>query len=128
MVDLVSDVVNLIIGEELAEAVDVDIFKDFIPDAPNDIVVVSEYSGSDIHPFANASVRSIQILCRAKTPSKAREKCWKLFDMFTNKIPMTQIGNHTCILALRNSPFKMEVDSKNRHLYVFNMGVTISFR
>lgn len=128
MVDLIGDVANLIIGEELAQAVDVDIFKDFIPDNPDDIVVVSEYSSLQVVAFANASVRSIQIVCRSKSNSKAREKCWKIFDTFLSRIPITTIGGRTCVLAIRNAPFKMEVDKKNRHLYVFNMGVTINFK
>lgn len=127
MVDLIGDIVNIIIEEQLAEAADVDIFKDFIPENPDDIVVVSEYSSLAVVPFANASVRSIQILCRAKSASKAREKCWKIFDSFLSKLPMTTIGGRTCVLALRNAPFKIEVDKKNRHLYVFNMGITINF-
>ena len=126
MVDLIGDIAKLIIEHKLAEAVDSDIFKDFIPDEPNDIVVVSEYSGTNVVPFANASVRSIQILCRAKTPSRAREKCWNIFNLFVDLMPITQIGERTCVLALRNSPFKMEVYKKNRHSYVFNMGITIN--
>lgn len=128
MVDLIKDVVDIIIEEELAKAVDVDIFKDFIPDSSDDIVVVSEYTSLEVVPFANASVRSIQILCRSKSSNKAREKCWKIFDTFLSRIPITTIGGRTCVLALRNAPFKIEVDKKNRHLYVFNMGVTINFK
>lgn len=113
------------ISNKLAVAVDKDVFRDYKPDSPDACIVITEYQGSGYNIFAQCNVRSIQILVRDKAPAKARGKIYEIFDLLCTQSSVVTLPVGPAVIELRDTPFKLQVDQKARHEYVFNMGVAI---
>lgn len=125
--DVLSDIIQFIVSMGLATEKDVDIFKDYVPDSPNSCIAISEYEGTDPAVFTRTSIRSIQILVRDPLGSNAKQKSWDIYNMLYKEDLFIDIGTRRCIISMRNTPFKMSVDSQRRTSYVFNFGLTTNF-
>lgn len=127
MATLLEDIVQYIIDNNLAVATGTDIFYDFEPDEPTNVIVVREYDGrgSDL-PAETGCVRYVQITTRNKqlTPAKAlANSIYKLFirpDENINNLP----NERWCIFSPKNTPIKLRVDNKNRIICGFNIAIT----
>jgi hypothetical protein len=124
---LLEDIINNIIGAGLATAKDTDIFKDYVPPIPDSCIIVSEYQGSPVADFTDVSVRSVQVMVRNLSKVSAKQLCWSIFQLFCYPTKIVNLRTRICIVANRNTPFKIGVDEKNRAQYVFNMGITTNF-
>jgi hypothetical protein len=127
MNDLLLDVINYIIAQGCATKKDVDIFKDYSPDSPDECVIIYEYNGSAPAPFTEVSVRSIQIVVRGFKSQACKALSWKIFKTLHPENKMMNIGTRKCIIANRNTPGKIGVDENRRYLYAFNLGITTNF-
>lgn len=127
MTDLLLEVINHIVSAQLANAKDVDIFKDYSPSSPDSCVIVYEYQGSAPAPFTDISVRSVQIVARAKNSQEAKAKAWSIYHIFHAEDNLITLNNQVRIIACRNTPIKIGVDELNRYLYAFNLGITTNF-
>ena len=126
MTDILLLVIDYLIAQEVATAKDVDIFKDFYPETPDQCISVFEYSGVGPAPQTNTSVRSIQIACRSKSGQQAMQKCWQCYEALFEESLIVSLGEHKCIVAMRNTPIKIDRDDEQRTIYAFNMGITIN--
>lgn len=124
MGDLLDDIIQYIIANSLANKKDSDIFKDYSPKEPDNCIIVYEYAGSSPAPFTDISVRSIQIVCRAKDNKIAKPKCWSIYKLFHKEDLMIQLNARKCIIEMRNTPIKIGVDEQNRNLWAFNFALT----
>ncbi len=127
MGDLLEDVIQYIIDAGLATEKDVDIFKDYSPKEPDSCTIVYEYNGSVPAMFTHTSVRSVQITSRAKSAKNAKLKSWQIYTALYKEDLNITLGVHKALIALRNTPIKIDVDEKNRYLWAFNVAITINF-
>ncbi len=124
---LIENIINYLIAKECAVAKDTDIFQDFVPDNPDDIIAILEYTGSAPAMFTSTSNRSLQVVVRAKTFTAARDKSWKIFNTLYREDLHFNETNLQGLIFMRQTPFKLLVDSASRTTFVFNFSLTISF-
>ena len=123
---LLDNTIQYIIDNGLATAKDTDIFKEYAPKTPDDCTIVYEYNGSPPAMFTNMSVRSIQIVSRAKTQAVAKPQAWNLYKLFHQDSLQITLGTQKAIIKMRNTPIKIGVDELGRCLWAFNMALTIN--
>jgi hypothetical protein len=100
----------------------IDTFRDFAPNAPNNLVVLFEYGGVP----GLADVRNVQVMVRNVDPDAAKQKAWSIFKELD--VPEDRIlyltDTRWAIIAARQTPFKIGVDENNRILWGFNLAIT----
>jgi hypothetical protein len=128
MQPLLLDIAEFLIEAGLCEGDGLDIFRDFIPEEPDSLVALLEYSGSPTLMVDPASHRSVQVTVRDKSADTARETALEIYKLFvdkrdeTGKIHFTP--NRWGQMYLRQTPFKYKTDGNGRVYYGFNLGVT----
>lgn len=127
MGDLLEDIINFIISAGLATKKDTDIFKDYSPKEPDKCIIIYEYAGSTPGVFTDLSVRSIQVVCRAKAAKDAKALSWLIYKALYKEDLNITLGARKALIALRNTPNKIDVDEKNRYLWAFNVAITTNF-
>jgi hypothetical protein len=122
---LLLDIVNYLISKGLATADGEDIFRDFIPEAPDNIVVLYEYAGDSALYYESSVNRSIQISVRDVSADNARMKALDIYKALlsdTARVDFTD--TRWGMVYLRQPPFKIDIDKQNRVTYGFNVGIT----
>lgn len=122
--DLLLDIVNKMIAQGFATEKDTDIFKDYKPDSPDSCIVISEYNGSTAPTLSEMNVRSIQVLVRESNSNTAMSRSWDIFTAWKSAEMVSDILDTPSIIAMRNTPVKINIDSQERVEYAFNMGIT----
>ena len=125
---LLLDIATFLISKNVAEGDGKDIFRDFVPEDPDNIIVMMEYSGDPASPHDSALHRSVQILARNKDADAARQKAVSIFEAFRQNqtedgrvdLTSTRWGQ----IYLRQPPFMLKRDNNQRTFYAFNMGIT----
>jgi hypothetical protein len=132
---LLYDLVLYLQSKGLVQEDGVDVFRDYAPDQPEEIVVLGEYSGDSLASAGygtiavptNLSHRSIQVLARSMDADKARDKAQAIFKAFLAVDEAARIDftdERWGQVYLRQSPFRVKNDQAGRVYYGFNMGVT----
>lgn len=104
----------------------IDCFRDSLPDDPDNVVSLTEYPGSPGTPFMQEVHRNIQIVTRSINADSARTLALSLYkSLETNesrRIDFTdsRMGQ----VYLRQPPFKINYDDRQRTTYGFNIGIT----
>lgn len=126
MSDLLLDLVQYLTSEGLVQGDGVDAFRDFSPDQPDNVVVLYEYAGMPTRAGDESSDRNVQITVRNVNPAQARQKIHQIFNLLDT--PLERIHDVTvsrwAVMYARQTPFKLRVDEKGRHIYALNLGVT----
>lgn len=127
MSDLLKDLKNYILAElftEFDEETDDNfIFLDSLPDAPDTVIVISEYTGRDRDVIDE---RRIQILCRDTSYSSAKTQANSIRNLFSpagNPEKTHFLGESADRLVIIKSiqpPFKLEVDERERVVFGCN--------
>lgn len=103
----------------------VDLFRDYIPDKPENIVVLYEYKGDPAVQFVELVNRSVQVIVRDKSADKARIRALAIYRALQSD---TQVVNFTdtrwAQVYLRQPPFRLGQDDKGIVSYCFNTGIT----
>lgn len=128
MATLLEDVETFIIANGLATADGVDIFRDFSPDAPDDVIALYEYSGNPPTKGVDCYVRSIQVTTRSLAAATAQSKANALFAVLKQaEESITQLtASRAVIIATRQPPYKISIDANKRLIYGFNIAITTS--
>jgi hypothetical protein len=125
MANLLEDIVSFYIAESLVTGYGVDAFADTMPESPDACVAVYEYLGLPPSPDADISTRSIQICVRNKSANQARKNA---VDLYNSINPTEQRQDLTitrwALVAPKQVPFKLKVDTQGRTYYAFNLEVT----
>lgn len=125
MNDLLIDIINFLVKHDIVEGDGIDAFRDYMPNEPDNVVVINEYAGSPTMPFEPSVHRSLQIVVRDKRAGTAKKKCYEIFRLFDVPTRYLELNDtRWCQVYPRQTPFKMKVDENNRIYYVFNMGIT----
>jgi len=127
MADLLINLENYLIQNGFAEEDGVDIFRDYRPEDPSNIIVLSEYSGLSSTVGVSAITRSIQLLVRNDHYREARNKAFALYKFLnTPEDPIKWLTEKQwCIILAEQTPYKLELDSRKRTVFVFNIRVTV---
>ena len=122
---LLLDIITYLTDNDAVKGDGIDAFRDFSPEEPDNIVVVTEYSGSPQVPFEPLVHRSVQVSVRNISADMARRKAleiYKLLQSETKRIDFTP--ERWGQVSLRQTPFRMNTDTQDRVTYCFNIGVT----
>jgi len=137
MSELLPDLIAWIIDHGYAVDEGDDIFWNFIPDVPDEVIVLYEYD-SVMSPIKSSktALRFVQVTYRASQDSVAKNGCDLLFKLFMNLgregtpeeddedgIVILPSGRWA-VIKPRQVPFKIEIDEQLRHIWGFNVGIT----
>ena len=127
---LLLDIVTYLTTKGVVSGDGIDTFRDFIPETPDSIVIITEYQGSPLVPYEASAHRSVQVSVRDKNADIARGKILEIFKIFQTEILSNEDGRVDFTnerwgqVSLRQTPFRMSTDSSDRVRYAFNMGIT----
>lgn len=124
---LLLDIVTYLTTKKVIKGDGIDTFRDFIPEEPDSVVAITEYSGSLGTKFDPTAHRSIQVLARDANADKARIKALELYEALLPKSEDGRVdftSDRWGQVHMRQTPFRMKTDSSDRVSYGFNMGIT----
>lgn len=124
---LLEDLVAYLVAKGLVTGDGEDVFRDFKPDSPDNIVSLHEYKGDPVLPHTDVVHRSIQVIVRNTSATDACEKSKKLFRAFSSYDNAQRIDftpTRWGQVHIRNTPHKLMQDEKDRSHWVFNLGIT----
>lgn len=104
-----------------------DSFRDFMPDAPDNVVVFHEYAGSPVSPYMDSVHRSVQVKVRNASATAARAKALDLMRIFTSESESLRVDFTDELwgqIYVRQTPYKLSQDTSDRITYCFNLGIT----
>lgn len=101
------------------------IFKDNMLDSPDTAIALYEYQGNAPLPQIAGTLRSVQVVTRAKVPFQAKQLANEVYKhLQTEEGILNLTEERWCVLTLRQPPFKLKVDNSGRTYYCFNLGIT----
>lgn len=124
---LLLDIVTFLVSKGAVEGDGIDTFRDFIPETPDNLVAITEYSGSPSVLFDPTAHRSIQVSVRNLDADMARAKALELYKVLqpTNEDARLDLTDDRWgQVFLRQPPFRMKTDTSDRVTYGFNIGIT----
>lgn len=122
---LQQDMCTYFINAGLVTGFGIDCFEDYIPEAPDNVVVLYEYAGDPHNAFTDVEHRSIQVIVRNEDQAEAKALAIRLYKSLQSDnliINFTQLRFGQ--VHLRQTPFKLNTDKNNRSTYCFNIGIT----
>lgn len=132
MSDIHSAIAEYLQDKDLIAGEGIDTFFDVFPDEPNNIVVIYEYGGAaTMQPFDDTEHVSLQISARCTSAAAAKAKATDICNALASfgesrlvKFTDSRYGQ----VYIRQRPFKLRTDDKNRSIYGFNIGVTTAIK
>lgn len=124
---LLLDIVTYLTSNGVIDGDGVDTFRDFIPEMPDNVVAITEYSGSPPVPYDTTVHRSVQVSVRNKNADAARRKALELYEVLRPTSEDCRVDftpERWGQVSIRQTPFRMKTDSSDRVTYGFNMGIT----
>jgi hypothetical protein len=105
---------------------DVDLFRDTMPDSPDNCIAFIEYPG-DTSFIAKADLRSIQVRVRNISYEIARSTIYLLYNFLYDPESDDRIidlpDNRWIQITARQAPYFLQKDESGRFTFIFNMGV-----
>lgn len=124
---LLLDIVIFLTSRGVIEGDGIDTFRDFVPETPDNLVAITEYSGSPSSKIDPIVHRSIQISVRDLRADAARAKALEIYKALLPETEDARVDftpERWGQVHLRQTPFRMKTDSSDRVTYGFNIGVT----
>lgn len=122
---LLLDIATYLASRGLVQGDGIDVFRDFYPEEPDDVVVLYEYKGDEVLPYEDKVNRSVQVAVRSPDADTARTKALSIFKALQSETCLIYFTNDRWgQVYLRQSPFKIKIDENSRAVYGFNIGVT----
>ena len=112
---------------EILEGDGIDSFRDFLPEAPDNVVVFAEYAGDPVSPYTENVHRSVQVRVRDRNAELARSRAVKICNLFSSNSEDRRIDFTDELwgqVYIRQTPFKLSQDESDRISYCFNLGIT----
>jgi hypothetical protein len=126
MSNLQIDLAQYLVVNGIGSGEGVDIFRDFTPDTPDNIVIFYEYAGSPLDGSIDAANRSIQVRVRDKSYASARAKInqiYKLLHTPGQSVKVNLPNGRWMIGTARQTPFKLMEDTTKRTVFAFNYAI-----
>lgn len=127
---LLEDIVAYLVGLDLVVGDGVDAFRDFLPDEPDNVVCLYEYSSDPVSAYSDVAHRSVQVIVRHKSSAEAQSLSKKLFEAFRMSSGAQRIDftpTRWGQVHIRQAPYKIKQDERDRTQYGFNLGITTTF-
>lgn len=121
--NILQSLAEYIIAKGCAAGLGVDVFLDYLPDKPDNCVVLNEYDGGAISAGGESITHSVQVIVRGENIAGLKERVWKIFWLFTEFEPLFLLGCKMTVITPRQNPHKFDADEKGRTAYIFNMTV-----
>lgn len=124
---LLLDIINYFVASGICTGDGIDCFRDFMPEAPDNVVVLNEYSGDSISPFTTHVHRSVQVVVRGVDADSARANAIQICNAFRTENEDRRIdfsSESWGQVYVRQPPFKLSQDERDRVSYCFNLGIT----
>lgn len=128
---LLEDIVTYLTSLGLVEGDGVDVYRDFKPESPDNIVSLHEYQGDPVSPYTDVVHRSVQVVVRNRNAEEAHALAIKLFKAFVSDSDTLRIDftpNRWGQVHVRQVPHKFSQDESDRIHYGFNLGITTSIK
>lgn len=124
---LLKDIATYLTNLGLVEGDGIDVYRDFKPEAPDNIVSLHEYPGDPPSPFTDVVHRSVQVVVRNRNAEAAHSLAIKLYKAFaavgeSRRIDFTP--TRWAQVYVRQVPHKFSQDESDRVHYGFNLGIT----
>jgi len=104
----------------------VTLFRDVVPDSPDNCVAFVEYPGNTSF-IANSDLRSVQVRVRNTRYETARTTILGLYGFLYDPESGDRIidlpNNRWIQITARQAPFFLQKDESGRFIFIFNMGV-----
>jgi Bacteriophage minor capsid protein len=125
MADLLTDISLFIIANGFASGLGEDVFVNYKPDSPHDIVCLFEYSGDKIQPGTDAVTRRIQILVRNNDDDLCIQTINGIFNLLDNpEEEIVELEERKMVTQALQPPFFFSRDNDDRASYIFNISIT----
>lgn len=127
---LLEDIVAYLTSLGLVVGDGIDVYRDFKPEAPDNIVSLHEYQGDAVSPYTDVVHRSVQVVVRNKSAEEAHILATRLFRAFLSNNETLRIDftpNRWAQVHVRQAPYKFSQDANDRVHYGFNLGITTHF-
>jgi hypothetical protein len=123
---LLLDLTLFLVANNLATGDGVDVFRDYLPEKPDNLISLSEYKGDSVSTYDSNTNRSIQIMVRNTSADEARKLSLLIYrSLYTEgKTRIDFTTSRWGQVSLRQTPFKLGEDDNNRFSYIFNCGIT----
>ena len=124
---LLLDLVSYLVASGVCDGDGVDCFRDFTPESPDNVVVLHEYSGDPLNPFTSHVHRSVQVTVRNVDAEAARAKAVQVCSVFRTENEDLRVdfsNNSWGQVYVRQPPFRLSQDERDRVTYCFNLGIT----
>lgn len=121
------DIVTYLTSKGVIEGDGIDTFRDFVPETPDNLVAITEYTGSPPVPYDTVVHRSVQVSVRDKSADTARRKALEICKTFLSESENRRVDfteNRWGQVCVRQTPYRMKTDNSDRVTYAFNMGIT----
>lgn len=126
MADLLLDMINYAIEQEVVTEDGVDIFRDFMPDEPDNCVALIEYPG-EVAFINNMLNRSIQVRIRNTDYVNGKVKAIAMYDVLYQPESEIRIVDFTAtrwgIVKAREYPYLLNRDERDRYIFTFRLGI-----
>ena len=127
MAYLLQDLVDWIIAAGIATEDGTDIFRDYIPTTPKNVIVLQEYDGliSNVKGIYSG-VQYVQVRARNENPSTAKIFSIALFQLFhrpEEEITILYPGDRKILSFPKNKPIQVE-KTLDTTTYAFNVAIT----
>ena len=125
MSELVRDLGQYLMDQLVVQGFGEDLFLNFEPDDPNDVVILTEYAGSNSTPIG-VLLRRVQVKVRGVEYENALQKIWSVYNSFIkdDKEFIIHLTDRYLIPTALQVPIRLMVDDKGRHVFVFNLSFT----
>lgn len=122
---LLLDIVTYLTAHAVVDGDGIDAFRDFTPEEPDSVVVLTEYPGSPSVPYETAVHRSVQVSVRDKSADRARSKALEIHKLLQSENSIVVFTPERWgQVTLRQTPFRLSTDTLDRVTYAFNFGIT----
>lgn len=125
MADFLTDLASYLIENGIGSGIGEDIFLDYRPEKPDRVIVLTEYSGFRPQRKVDVVNRRVQILVRDKNYEYSKSLIWKIFNLLNDpeKDEIFTPSGRWMITSPLQTPSRLNIDDKNRSVYVYNLGV-----
>lgn len=126
--NILKDLVDYLIvyASDICTVDGVDIFRDGMPDSPDNCIELNEYPG-EVSDISNCVLHSVQVKVRNTSYSTARKRIWQIFNLLYDPekevIFIDMTATRWVQISPRQAPFNLNRDDNNRAIFIFNMGV-----
>lgn len=124
---LLEDIVTYLTGLGIVEGDGIDVFRDFKPELPNNLVSLHEYEGDSVSQYTDVVHRSVQVVVRNTSSTAAKALAIKIFKAFLSEAETQRIDftpTRWGQVHVRQTPHKFMQDESDRSHYGFNLGIT----